>query len=257
MKIHFLLIDALNLIRRVYAAMPGDDSPVRADDARLSCVQSLQRALRECNPTHAVCIFDSQEPGWRHQVFEGYKGGRSPMPEALRLLLPSFKESFRDLNVTSVEFPAVEADDIIATLASKVASRKGHVTILSTDKVFLQLLSDYIIVRDHFQKRSLDRSYVMMKFGIRSDQFIDFLSLTGDSTNNIVGIPSVGPKTAASLLSQFETLEDILSSSHVIPGKVGEAIRQHSEDARMAQTLVRLRIDMEFGLNLQSFRYGY
>ena len=80
-----LLVDALNLIRRVYAAQPGEDGPERAHHALQAGVQSLHRALRECQPTHAVCIFDGQGPSWRHQLYKGYKAGRPPMPEALHV----------------------------------------------------------------------------------------------------------------------------------------------------------------------------
>jgi protein Xni len=257
MTINFLLIDALNVIRRVYAAQPGEDGPERVEYAQTSTVQSLQRAVRECMPTHACCVFDSQEPGWRHDMYPGYKAGRTPMPDALQEKLSSFKNAFSDLGVSSIEIPTLEADDVIATLACKVASRNGHVIILSTDKSFFQLISEQITIRDHFNKRDIDYSSVMDKFAVRPDQFADFLALSGDSTNNIVGVPSVGKKTAARLLTQFDTLDDVLSAAHIIPGKLGEMIRSHSEDARAAQTLVRLRIDLELGLNLRTFRYGH
>jgi len=257
MTINFLLIDALNVIRRVYAAQPGEDSPERVEYAQTSTIQSLQRALRECRPTHVCCVFDSQEPCWRHDMYAGYKAGRTPMPDALQEKLSGFKKAFSDLGVSSIEIPTLEADDIIATLACKVALRNGHNIILSTDKVFYQLISEHITIRDHFNKQNIDYSSVMDKFGIRPDQFADFLALTGDSTNNIGGVPSVGKKTAARLLTQFDTLDDVLSAAHIIPGKLGDMIRSHSEDARTAQILVRLRIDLELGLNLRTFRYDH
>jgi protein Xni len=257
MKINFLLIDALNIIRRVYAAQPGEESPERVEYAQTSTVQSLQRAVRECRPTHACCVFDSPEPGWRHDMYADYKAGRTPMPGVLQQKLSVFKEAFSDFGVSSIEIPTLEADDVIATLASKVALRNGHVIILSTDKIFFQLISEHITIRDHFNKRDIDHSYVMDKFGVRTDQFSDFLALSGDSTNNIGGVPSVGKKTAARLLSQFDTLDNVLSAAHVIPGKLGEMIRSHGEDARTAQTLVRPRVDLELGLNLRTFRFGH
>jgi protein Xni len=254
-KINFLLVDALNLIRRVYAAQPGDDGPQRAKDALTTTVRSLQRALRECRPTHAVCVFDGQEPGWRHELYAGYKEGRTPMPEALQSSLKTFEEAFLELGVSSLTFPALEADDIIATLAVKVAFRKGNVIILSTDKMFLQLLSAQITVRDHFNKRDMGHAYVMEKFGVKPEQFVDFMALSGDSTNNIPGVPSVGHKTASRLLLELNDLDNVLSVAGVMKGKTGEMLRKHAEEARMSQTLVRLRDDLEFGLNLKSFRY--
>lgn len=255
MGINFLLVDALNLIRRVYAAQPGDDGPQRVEDALTTTVHSLQRAMRECRPTHAVCVFDGQEHGWRHELYAAYKAGRVPMPPALQSSLTTFEEAFLELGVPSLVFPTLEADDVIATLAGKVALRNGRVVILSTDKMFIQLLSDQIKIRDHFKKRDVDHVYVLEKFGVKPEQFIDLLALAGDSTNNIPGVPSVGLKTAARLLLEFNDLDNILSVAAMMKGKTGEMLRSHAEDARTSQALVRLCSDMELGLNLKSFRY--
>lgn len=257
MGINFLLVDALNLIRRVYAAQPGEDGPERTESALTASVHSLQRALQEYRPTHAVCVFDSQEPGWRHQLYPGYKAKHPPMPSALKLSLAMFGEAFLKIGVPSLTLPALEADDIIATLARKVALRKGNVVILSTDKAFFQLLSDQIKVRDHFQKRYLDHSCVMEKFQVQPGQFVDFLALSGDRTNNITGVPTVGPKTAARLLAEFGNLDNVLSAANTIKGKLGERLCKHVEEARMSQSLIRLRDDIELGLNLKSFRYSH
>jgi 5'-3' exonuclease len=250
-----LLVDALNLIRRVYAAQPGEDGPERAHRALEAGVQSLHRALRECQPTHAVCIFDGQGPSWRHQLYEGYKAGRPPMPEALHRCIPKFAEAFLELGVPSLNVPSIEADDVIATVATKVASRNGQVVILSNDKLFFQLLSERITVRDHFQKRELDHTHVTEKFGVQPAQFIDYLALSGDSTNNIGGVPGVGPKTAAKLLAEFGTLEGVLAAAKRIKGRPGTALQSHADEARRARSLVQLRVDIQVGVNLTSLRY--
>lgn len=254
MRVRFLLIDALNLIRRVYAAQPGEDGPERVRGTIDSARGSLRRALRECEPTHAVVVFEGEGRGWRYESYTGYKAGRTPMPEALRSGLPDFEEAFLGEGVASVSFPGVEADDVIATLASKVALRGGRVVILSTDRAFLQLLSDRIEVRDHFRQRDLDRTFVTEKYGVEPGQFVDFLALCGESTNNIKGVPGIGPKSAAGLLKEFGTLEGLLSASGTLKGRSAEALRKHAEGARRAKTLVTLRADLELGLNLKSFR---
>ena len=254
MRIRLLLVDALNLIRRVYAAHPGEDGPDRVDGALASTVGSLRRAVRECEPTHVAVVFEGHGPSWRRQRYAGYKAGRTPMPEALQSSLPRFEEAFLEQGIASLSFPGLEADDVIATLASKVASRGGAVVILSTDKAFLQLLSDRIQVRDHFQQRPLDRAFVIDKYGVEPEQFVDFLALTGESTNNIQGVPGIGRKTAATLLIQYGTLDQVCSASGAIKGKLGESLRKHTEGVRMSQTLVCLRKDLELGLNLRSFR---
>jgi protein Xni len=253
-EIKFLLVDGLNLIRRVYAAQPGEDGPERVEGALASTLGSLRRALRECEPTHAVSVFEGEGASWRRELYAGYKAGRTPMPKALKSGLPRFEEAFLEQGIASLRFPGLEADDVIATLASKVASRGGEVAILSTDRTFLQLLSDRIRVRDHFLQRYLDRAFVVEKYGVEPEQFVDFLALTGDSTNNIKGIPGIGRVRAARLLRQFGTLDPIVSGSGDLKGRLREILRSHTEEARMAQTLVRLRKDLALGLNLKSFR---
>lgn len=255
MKIKLLLIDALNLIRRVYAAQPGDDGPVRVDDALKTSAHSLQRALRECRPTHAICVFDGHEPSWRHSLYQEYKAGRTPMPEVLDSSINRFMDAFSEAGARSVSFSTLEADDIIATLAGKVASRGGNAVILSTDRMFLQLVSDLIVVRDHFQRLDMDQAYIKEKLRVRPDQLVDFFALTGYATNNIPGVSTVGPKTAARLLNELENLDNILSVAYTIKGKLGEMLCRHAGEARLSQSLVRLKDDMELGLNLKSFRY--
>jgi 5'-3' exonuclease len=254
MPIRFLLVDALNLIRRVYAAHPGEDGPERVSGALTSTMGSLNRALRECGPTHAVIVFEGEGPGWRHQRYPAYKAGRAPMPEPLRSGLPRFEREFFEKGIQSLRFPGVEADDVIATLAGKVALRGGHAVILSTDRTFLQLLSDRVRVRDHFRQRDLDRAFVAEKYGVEPGEFADFLALCGEPTNNVKGVPGIGAKTAAGLLKEFGTLERILSAAGTLPGRPGEALRRHAEDVLLARTMVTLRTDLELGLNLKSFR---
>jgi len=279
MAIRFLLVDALNLVRRVYAAHPGDDGPDKAEGAKVSSVRSLQRALRECAPTHVVVVFEGREPSWRHLLYDDYKINHKPMPEALKVALPEYREAFADLGVASFERPKVEADDVIGTLAMKIAGVGGQAVILSTDKVFLQLLSEQIFVRDHFKPSYLDRAYVLKRFGVEPEQFVDFLALTGDSTNSIRGVPGIGPKTAAKLIGDFGTLDAMLAAAGAAGGKAkdgaetgddaaelpepGPALApklrdklvDYAEDARLSKSLVRLQIDLDLGLNLKELRY--
>jgi len=255
MKITFLLVDALNLIRRIYAALPGEEGAEHTKGALESSVHSLQRAIRETHPTHAVCVFDSHQNSWRHELLPTYKEGRTPMPAELRDSLNDFKSSFLEMGITSLTFPGIEADDIIATLAHKTAQKNGHAIILSTDKSFLQLLSSNITVRDHFNKKELDKKHVEDKFSVQSEQLIDLFALAGDTTNHIPGIPTVGLKTAAKLLNEHETLENIVSKSDTIKGKTGEKIRSNIKEVGLSQKLFRLQTDISLGLNLNTLRY--
>jgi len=261
--IRLLLVDGLNLIRRVYAAQPGVDGPERAREGRDSSARSLQRAQREVAPTHAVVVLEGPEPTWRHRLHPGYKEGHAPMPEALGAALPEFREAFAELGVPSFELPGTEADDVIGTLAVKVAAAGGQAIILSTDRIFLQLLSDRVKVRDHFGKRFVDGDEVVRRFGVDAERLLDLLALTGDSSNSIPGVPGVGPKTAAKLLAAWGSLEAVLALAHEPAASDGpprltptlaRKLIAHADDARLARSLLALRTDLELGLNLRDLR---
>jgi len=222
--ITLLLVDALNLIRRVYAAQPGEDGEPRAEEARHSSVQSLRRALRHARPTHAACVFDGAGESWRHRLDPGYKQGHAPMPEALRQALESYRAAFREIGVASLDFAELEADDVIATIAVKAAAAGARVIVLSTDKIFATLLPDGIEVRDHFRSHDLDAAGVVEKFGVPPEQLSDYLALTGDRGNGIPGVPGIGPKTAAGLLARFATLDELLRSADRIAGRPGSRL---------------------------------
>lgn len=256
MSVHVLIVDALNLIRRVDAARRDHAAGSGTGSSVDACVQSLARALNECAPSHAVCVFEGKGSSFRAALYPGYKAGRTPMPVDLEESLPAIREAFLGIGVRSIEVDAVEADDIIATLAAKIEAGKLHATILSTDKIFLQLLSDRIRVRDHFAKKYLDHAYVVEKFQVRSTQLADLLALAGDPTNSIPGVPSVGRKTAARLLQEYGTLENILANAPQIKGRLGRLIAEHKDDALVFRRLMLLKKDINLGLNLMDFRLG-
>jgi len=250
----FLIVDGLNLIRRIYAGTPAGEALAHFDAALTATVQSLRRALTELSPTHAVVVFDSTEPTWRHELYPEYKAGRKPMPDELREGLDRYREAFAELGVSSVSKPGVEADDVVATLATAVASRGGKAIILSTDTAFCQLLSERISVRDHFEKRELDEAYVRKKLGVGPGDLVDLWALAGSATTHVPGVPGVGPKTAARLLAEHGSLEGVLDAAASIKGKLGESLRENGDVARLSQKLARLRSDLELGWNLKSFR---
>jgi protein Xni len=195
-------------------------------------------------------------------LYRDYKSNHEPMPQALADALPDYREAFATIGVTSFELPRVEADDVIATLAVKVAEVGGQAVILSTDKIFLQLLSEHVFVRDHFKPADLDRAYIAERFGATPEAFVDFLALTGDSTNAIPGVPGIGPKTAAKLIDELGTLDAILAAASdadeggPLTRKMRDKLQDHAADARLARSLVRLQTDLELGLNLKDLRYG-
>jgi len=256
MSIVFLLIDALNMIRRIYEAQGGEDCDERVSRALETFVQSLERALNECSPTHAAAIFDGNRSGWRYKLFPEYKAGRSPMPNALKTALPLFENAFHECGVMSLTLGNYEADDVIATLAVKASRRPGvSVTVLSTDKSFIQLMPSGVRIRDHFRHRERIVDDVIERYGVSPEQFIDYLAIAGDPVNNIGGVPQVGTKTAAKLLREFGSLDAVFCVTSVMNDATGEKLRVSEDDARRARELLTLKTDIDVGINLQQCRY--
>ncbi|WP_058914152.1 flap endonuclease Xni [Entomohabitans teleogrylli] len=248
MTVHLLIVDALNLIRRIHA--------VQGSPCSETCRHALEQLIAHSQPTHAVAVFDdeSRREGWRHQILPDYKAGRPPMPESLAEELPALKETFQRRGVACWFSPGDEADDLAATLAVKVA-RAGHTaTIVSTDKGYCQLLSPTIQIRDYFQKRWLDAPFIAREFGVTPAQLPDYWGLTGISSSKIPGVAGIGPKSAAQLLGQFSTLETLYQHLDEVPEKWRSKLETHQEMAFICRRVARLQTDLTMDGNLQQLR---
>ena len=252
-----LLVDGLNLVRRIFSA--GHADQVDADDEttqRLvrTCSQSLKRALELHQPTHAAVVFENPGPTWRHKLFPNYKKSRKPMPAALEQAMPDIVKGLEELGVRSLCMDGYEADDVIASVASRVAAKNGNVIVLSTDRLLCQLLDTRITIHDHFNQRSLDRKYVFDRFGVEPGLIPDLLGLAGDSGVDVPGVPSVGIKTAAKLIGQFGSLDNVLAHAEEVTGRTGESLQEHKQAALDGAQLFTLKTDIVLGVNLQDFR---
>lgn len=268
MSAHLILIDALNLIRRVYAVQERPFIQIKQDhDDELSastlkqvlfntqntCVNALVKIIDQHQPTHALAVFDSQQPCWRYQLFEGYKKGRKKMPDHLADKLMDIQDAFMEQGVDSLTSDEDEADDLIATLAVKMALHGQKVTIISTDKGFLPLLSPNIHVYDYFNRRYLDEDHVQNKFSVKTSQLIDFWTLTGDNTNKIEGVSGIGQVNAAKLLNQYGSLKAILEASD-LKESLTKKLTQSIDQMDLARKLLTLKQDIPLGFNLKDIR---
>jgi len=250
-----LLIDGLNLVRRIYAAVPGDEgTPAHQDGVLHSIERSARRALTQSEPTHALCAFDASGPGWRHDLLPEYKANRPPMPAPLVDLLPKIETTFTDLGIKSMRVAGYEADDVLATIAVKIAASNGQAIILSTDKSMLSLLRPGIRVRNHFDDRDLDIEYVHKRFSVAPNQIATWLALVGESSQSVPGVKSIGAKTAARLINEFGTLDAIVEAAKNMPGRTGEALRNDEANARLSLQLMNLKLDVQVGVNLNECR---
>lgn len=249
-----LLIDGLNLIRRIYAAVPGEQgTAAHDDDVVRSCSRSLERALEALVPTHGAIAFESGSNTWRHQLHPAYKADRRPMPDGLRALLPRLEAGFAERGIRPIRVPDFEADDVIASTAMALC-RHLEVVILSSDKGFLPLLTHGVRVRNHFEERELDEAYVRERFGVSPAQLPAYLALVGDTSQGIPGVRGVGRKMAAKLTASYGTLDAIYAASPTLTGRAATALANSEPDARLSLTLTTLRTDVAIGLKLSDLR---
>ena len=246
MMIHLLIVDALNLIRRIHAVQ---GSCVNA------CRHALQQLIQHSRPTHAVAVFDEDDrrDSWRHQILPDYKAGRSPMPENLQQEMPQLREAFAELGVASWHSPGNEADDLAATLAAKVAGGGHQVTIVSTDKGYCQLLAPNVQIRDYFQKRWLDMPFVQQEFGVQPQQLPDYWGLAGIGSSKIPGVAGIGPKPPCCCCSSRAARTGSISTEQV-PEKWRGKLEQHRELAYVSKQVATLRTDLSLDGNLQQLR---
>ena len=263
MTIRVVLIDALNLIRRIYAVQErpfllneelSENTKKQVIFNTISaCEKALINILELHTPTHALAVFDSQSPCWRYQVYPDYKKGRKKMPEHLSLALNDIQDNFMAQGVDSLCSESDEADDLIATLAIKVALRDQQTTIISTDKCFLSLLNKNIGVYDYFNRRYLDRDYVKTKFDVPPEKLLDLWTLTGDTTNKIPGVAGIGQVTAAQLLNQHGSLNCVMNAED-IKASLKDKLNQSKEQIELSKTLLTLKQDIPLGFNLKDIR---
>ncbi|CDG19013.1 flap endonuclease Xni [Xenorhabdus doucetiae] len=246
--IHLLIVDALNLIRRIHAVQGSPCIP--------ACEHALKQLITHASPTHAVAVFDEDDRShsWRHQLFPDYKAGRAAMPDDLQQEMPFIKQAFDALGVACWHIEGHEADDLAATLATKVAKSGYHVTIVSTDKGYCQLLSPHIQIRDYFQKRWLDLPFVQQAFGVAPHQLPDYWGLAGISSSKIPGVQGIGPKTAATLLQQAGSLDNLFQHLDTQPDKWRKKLAAHKEMAYISREIASLRTDLLLQGNLQQLR---
>ncbi len=263
MAAHLVLIDAMNLIRRIYAVQerPFLFNNTLSDNTKRqvlfntqkACISAVNKIIAQQSPTHALAVFDPKQPCWRYRLFPDYKKGRKKMPAHLEQQLIAIQDELLSFGIDSLASEQDEADDLIATLAVKVALKGQFVTIISTDKIFLSLLNANIRVYDHFNRRYLDEHYVLNKFRVKPSQLIDLWTLTGDSTNKIPGVPSIGPVTAADLINQYHSLAGVLNAEN-LKTKIKQKLEQNQAQIELSRQLLTLKQDIPLGFNLKDIR---
>ena len=202
------LIDTFSLMFQVFHGIPPMTSPAGLPtNAVFGFSRDLIGLLKDHKPTWLVCAMESPGPGTRDAIYPAYKANRSEMPEDLRPQISLLKEVIQAFDIPLIESAGWEADDVIATLTRQAVERGFHVRIVTSDKDARQLLGPQVQIYNLRKNTYLDEAGLLLDWGIRPDQVVDFQSLVGDAVDNVPGVPLVGPKKAAAMLQTFETLE--------------------------------------------------
>jgi len=246
------LVDAVNVLRRVYEAMPDDSDVARS--AADTALRSIQRTLRTLHPSHAVVVFDGGGRGWRHAVYAQYKANRPPTPAAVREAIELLQQAASELDLATARLPGVEADDVIASITASLAPRGIGVVIVSTDRGFAQLVSSRVMLYDYAGSGFRDAGWVEQHFGVVPERVAELLALAGNPTDNLPGIAGIGPKTAARLLREHGSLQAVLAAATAIGGRTGERLQEQAESVQLWLRLARLRTDVSLGLTLSNAR---
>ena len=246
------LIDGSSYLYRAFHAMPPLTTSTGLPTGAVKGVTNMLRNLRNENPnSHYLAIFDAKGKNFRHSIYKDYKANRPPMPPELREQLAPLKSICNAMGMPVVEIPDVEADDVIATLAVMGAQRGIPMIISSLDKDLMQLVEDPLVkMVNTMNNKVYDVAGVQEKFGVHPDQIIDYLALVGDTSDNIPGVPKVGPKTAVKWLNEFKDLEGITQNAENFPGVVGQNLRDSIQDLDRNVELVTLKKDVDLSVSL-------
>ncbi|MCZ6827414.1 MAG: DNA polymerase I [Gammaproteobacteria bacterium] len=252
-----VLVDGSSYLYRAFHALPPlTTSKGEPTGAIHGVLNMLQKLIRDYEPEHIAVVFDAGGKTFRDEMYEEYKANRPPMPDELRSQIDPILEAVRAMGLPLLQTPGVEADDVIGTLA-RWADQEKMATVISTgDKDMAQLVNDNISLINTMTGKSLDRDGVKEKFDVYPEQIVDFLALTGDSSDNIPGVPKVGPKTAAKWLNDHKTLDEIVAHADQIKGKVGESLRANLEQLELSRKLATIRCDLELGQSVQDLTPG-
>ena len=245
------VVDALNYLFRAFHALPPlNNKAGQPTGAVYGFCQMLLRIDREHQPTHMCVVFDAPGPTFRDDLFKDYKANRPPMPPDILVQIEPAKQVAEAFGYQVLSVPGVEADDVIATLARLARAEDLAVVIGSSDKDLMQLCTEDVKLLDAMKNRLMGPTEVKEKWGVLPGLLGDVLALMGDSVDNVPGVPGIGPKTAADLVTTYGSLDGILGNVEKIKGKKGQAIAEARSVLALSRELVRLREDVPLPVGL-------
>ncbi len=251
------LIDGSAYIYRAYHAIRSlTNSKGLPTNAAFGFTRMLIKLIEDRSPEYVVMFFDAKGPTFRHEIYQDYKANRPSMPEDLSIQVPYIKDITHGFNIPVVEMQGFEADDLIGTLKCQAEKAGFFVVMVTGDKDFVQLVTDNAVIWDPMKEKNIDIHTVRDEFGVEPHQMIDVMALSGDASDNIPGVPGIGPKTALSLIKTFGTMERLYDRVHTITKKKQhENLVQHKDQAFLSKKLVKIHIDVPFPFKPENFKY--
>jgi len=252
-----VLVDGSSYLYRAFHALPPlTNSRGEPTGAVYGVINMLRSLMTEYRPRYLAVVFDARGKTFRDDLFAEYKANRPPMPDDLAAQIEPLHALVRALGLPLLQVPGVEADDVIGTLARRAAA-EGIETLISTgDKDMAQLVGPHVTLVNTMSRSVLDRTGVIEKFGVPPERIVDLLALMGDSSDNIPGIPKVGPKTAAKWLNEFGSLDVLLERAGEIKGRVGESLRANIDSLALSRKLATIHCDVELDAGPRDLQPG-
>jgi len=251
------LVDGSSYLYRAFHALPNlTNSAGEPTGALLGVANMLRRLIKESDSGRLAVVFDAKGPTFRHELYADYKANRPPMPDELRKQVEAIFELVRLLGLPLIQVEGVEADDVIGTLAQRAEAAGLDCVISTGDKDLAQLVTDRVTLVNTMSDTATDRNGVLEQFGVRPEQIIDFLALTGDKSDNIPGVDKCGPKTAAKWLQAYGDLAGVIAHADEIGGKVGDSLRASLDTLPLARELATIRVALDLDIEPNKLHRG-
>ena len=245
MSKQLVLVDGSSYLYRAFHAMPNlANSRGEATGAVYGIVNMLRRLQREYDTPYFAVVFDAPGKTFRDRLYSAYKANRPPMPDELRSQVDKVHTVIRALGLPLLSVPDVEADDVIGTLARMATAHGMETLVVSGDKDLAQLVDASVRMCDSMKDVVYDAEGVEAKFGVPPERIVDFLALVGDTSDNIPGVPKVGPKTAVRWLKEYGSLDRLVAQADSVPGKVGESLRASLDQLPLSHQLATVKCDV-------------
>ncbi len=251
------LIDGTAYIYRAYHAIRGlTNSEGLPTNAAFGFTRILIKLIEDRSPEHVAMLFDAKGPTFRHKIYKDYKANRPPMPEDLSIQIPHIKEITKGFNIPVMEMQGFEADDLIGALGRMAEEAGFFVVMVTGDKDFVQLVTDKAVIWDPMKEKTIDIKAVRESFGVEPGQMIDVMGLSGDTSDNIPGVPGIGPKTALTLIKTFGSMERLYEQlDKITKKKQHQNLVQYKEQAFLSKELVKINTRVPIEFNPHDFRF--